>query len=260
MSRALKRGDDDGVYRQMLRAISTGHSIGQKLRGAMFVAGLLTDRKCYAETVVQFYTATEALERQLGTTAAAAGGQRVRQELKQLGLKFSDGYELDLAVLLGPDWRRKVPELQSNAAKQYVKQITATADDDGPVLAAAAFILWGPLVIGGGKSLQRKIAKAFGDDVTHVFAPICKLPNSEHDALKDLFANCMDGLPGEGVTADAMVQHAQSFMEMNNALMRSVHFRPYWWSYVMYGAVAAVVSVLLALLYQFHFRVPLYEY
>lgn len=44
MQRALKRGQEDGVYREMLKSISTGHSIGQKLRGAMFMAGLMTDR------------------------------------------------------------------------------------------------------------------------------------------------------------------------------------------------------------------------
>ena len=45
MRMALQRGSEDGCYRRMLKAISTGHSTGQKLRGAMFVAGLLTDKK-----------------------------------------------------------------------------------------------------------------------------------------------------------------------------------------------------------------------
>ena len=45
MQRALKRGEEEGVYRKMLRGITASHSTGQKIRGAMFVAGLLTDKR-----------------------------------------------------------------------------------------------------------------------------------------------------------------------------------------------------------------------
>lgn len=242
MQRALKRGKEGGGYRDMLVAITRGHSIGQKLRGAMFVAGLMQNRTCYTETVVQFYTVTAAFERQLERAPTGDGATRVRNQLQRLKMQFSGGYEEDLAELLGSDWRTTVSKMQSAAAREYVKMIEAhSVTDDGAVLAAAAFILWGPLVIGGGKSLERKIAKAYGKGVTHVFEPICKLSREEHDALKDIFASVMDELPGEGIQQEDMVEHAAKFMHMNNALMRSVNLKPWLFSSVIYVAIALVL-------------------
>lgn len=226
------------------------------------------DRNCYACTVVQFYVATAALERQLGESSNDPGAQHVRDKLATMKLHFTDGYEQDLEALFGPAWQKTVQGMPSGAARQYKRQIKA-GKDDGAILAAAAFILWGPLIIGGGKALERKIHKFYGGDVTHVFAPISKLNSAEHDALKDQFAEMMDSLPGEGIaskdpyhqsqsnpnpasqsisnlnTTKDMVQHARSFMEMNNELMRSVQLRPYWWRYVMYGtSVVFLLAVL----------------
>ena len=179
------------------------------------------------------------------------GGQRVREKLQKLQVQFSRGYEADLEVLLGDQWRAKVAELQSHAATEYAKRVAAPGgaddDDDGAVLGAAVFILWGPLIIGGGRALERKIAKAFGG-VTELFAPIKELSPSEHEALKDQFAMIMDDLPCDSVSHQAMVQHATTFMELNNGLMRSVQTRPLWHNPILWAVVVVgILAVLLAM-------------
>merc|ERR1712086_1036792 len=164
---------------------------------------------------VQFYTVTAAFEQKLAQKATGPDGQRVRTALAGLDLRFSDGYQKDLHSLLGPDW-------QSKAACEYVKAINGATSDYGTVLAAAAFILWGPLVIGGGRALERKIKKSYGEGCTHVFEPICKLSKAEHDELKDKFATLMDCMPGDGVSQADLVSQARTFMDCNNELMKSV--------------------------------------
>ena len=58
-------GADGGLFRSCMDAMKGGHSTGQALRHASLAAGLLTDARCYAELLGQFYLATAALEQRL---------------------------------------------------------------------------------------------------------------------------------------------------------------------------------------------------
>ena len=146
----------------------------------------------------------------------------------RLKLQFSRGYELDLETLLGPGLQQVLPSMQTSASKDYIAKLKGNdTDDDGPVLAAAAFVLWGPLIIGGGRSLESKISKAYGKGCTHVFQSICELDREAHDELKDRFAECFDNLPEMGISCEELLENARLFMNMNNKLMLSIKMEPF---------------------------------
>ena len=74
-----------------------------------------------------------------------------------LALKpLAAGYASDLSQLLGSDWESEVTSMQTSATLEYIDKL-GEADDCS--LCAAIFILYGALVIGGGKSTQRKVKK-----------------------------------------------------------------------------------------------------
>ena len=56
-----EQGRANGLFRKCMDQIKTSHTVGQGLRSAALAAGLMTDRKCYAGLLSQFYVATRAL-------------------------------------------------------------------------------------------------------------------------------------------------------------------------------------------------------
>ena len=63
--RVRNQGKPNGLFRQCMDEIRTSHTLGQTLRNAALAAGLLSDEKCYAELLGQFYLATNVLELRL---------------------------------------------------------------------------------------------------------------------------------------------------------------------------------------------------
>merc|ERR1711920_6896 len=82
----------------------------------------------------------------------------VAELCQALPLHAVPGYEADLKQLFGEDWEEKAARARTPATDAYC----AILKEAGPVeLVAAAFILYGALVVGGGKSTQRKVRKIF---------------------------------------------------------------------------------------------------
>merc|ERR1712028_136316 len=96
-NRVRDQGAPNGLFRASMNQIETDHTIGQKLRGLMLAAGLMTDARCYAELLGQFYLCTEVLESRL--YAPAASEMPLLQTISKLGYHFVEGYEADLQHL-----------------------------------------------------------------------------------------------------------------------------------------------------------------
>lgn len=238
MTATRNKGREGGLFRSMMDQIRSGHSVGQALRGAMFVAGLLTDRGCYAEVLAQFYLATRALEKRV----ESASGKGMVAHLESLGLRFAADYEADLALLYGPgdQWRERCEAMASAPAREYERRIT---EGDEATMAAAAFILWGPLAIGGGPGLKARISKAFGEEYTNVFKQVT---GPGRGKMRDQFIGTFDDLLGDAGPDDErrqkLVREAGEFMNLNNELMRSVRVRPWWMKHVYVAGGAAFIA------------------
>ena len=155
-TRVRDQGRPDGLFRGCMDAIRTSHSIGQALRTAMIAAGLMTDQRCYSELLCQFYVCTAALEKRLAGQPAEGMVTRLAAATGLAG-GFTSGYEADLAYLLGGgDWRSTAGHLTSEVATRYIQRIEGATEVE---LAAAVFILWGPLAIGGGAALKPRVKK-----------------------------------------------------------------------------------------------------
>jgi len=233
-------GADGGLFRSCMDAMKGGHSTGQALRHASLAAGLLTDARCYAELLGQFYLATAALEQRLQQQAVKQLplASRLRE---QLGYSFTPGYEADLAHLLGENWRAQLAAMETAPAREYAAQL-AVADDE--TLCAAVFILWGPMAIGGGALILPRVKKQFGEGATHVFQSV--VGGVGRPARRDAFIKAFDGLVGSGARAASIAANCRRLMSMNNDMMLAVKTSPYWAKYVKLGLLAAAAGAALA--------------
>jgi hypothetical protein len=150
-----KLGRENGLFKQCMDKIKNSHTTGQALRNAAVAAGALSDRENYAELLSLFYVATRAMEMRMDEIHESNSESidsltekkfALLKEVKSLGYSFCKGYELDLEHLLGQNWKFKVDEMTTEPAKKYVERLKVANENE---LVAAAFILWGPLVIGG---------------------------------------------------------------------------------------------------------------
>merc|ERR1712028_176151 len=231
-NRVRDQGAPNGLFRASMNQIETDHTIGQKLREVMLVAGLLTDARCYAELLGQFYLCTEALESRL--YAPAAAGMPLLQRVSKLGYHFVEGYEADLLHLLGDDWRAQAREQATASCSSYVTQLQQASQEQ---LVAAAFILWGPMVIGGGAMLKPRVKKAFGTEATHVFESVVGAGRSQRQ--KEFIAVFDDlGIESEKEQFDQIADAVGIFMKGNNDMMSAVRERAWWVKYVYVGAAA----------------------
>ncbi|KAJ1474880.1 hypothetical protein T484DRAFT_1596778, partial [Baffinella frigidus] len=232
------QGAESGLFRAAMDKIRGSHSLGQSLRTAALAAGLMSDAQCYAELLAQFYLATAALEARLAATqpATAPMAAAVRAAC---GYSFTEGYEADLASLLGPEWRKAVAErLTTEPARRYVARLERAGDAE---LAAAAFILWGPLAIGGGAALKPRVRNAFGEDATHVFRSVTEGGSEGRTRRRDVFIAAYDALAGIDTPAfEEVTTHVGELMQLNNEMMIACRQRP-WWSKYLRGGAALVV-------------------
>ena len=136
-TRARDQGRPNGLFQGCMDAIKTGHRVGQTLRTAMLTAGLLTDRRCYAELLAQFYVCTVALEDRLAGLKGTGSAAKLAASIPGVG--FKAGYEADLRHLLGDraigteleeNWRTKVASLTTGTAARYISRIEIADDED----------------------------------------------------------------------------------------------------------------------------------
>ena len=247
------QGRENGLFRACMDRIRSSHTTGQALRTALLTAGLLSDANCYAELLGQFYVATSALEKRMDElllTCEDKGGETsslLISKVKNLGYSFSLGYEKDLQSLLGSDWKTIIESWTTEPAKQYV-QLLQSANDTECV--AAAFILHGPLVIGGGAMLKPKIEKKFGIDATNVFQDVIGTVRGGRSKRRREFIELYDTLlddddGNESERFSSIVEKCGEYMRLNNEMMVAVRQKPWWQKYVAASVVAIASAVVM---------------
>ena len=156
------------------------------------------------------------------------------------GLKrLAPGYESDLSQLFGADeWRAAAALAKTAATDAYLDRLRSA----GPVeLVAAAFILYGALVIGGGKSTQKRVKRVI-PRCDHVLFDV----SDDMRVARRKFKNCFTQIAKDhaGVEAvapehaDELVEYAATYMDGNNAVVLSIRCIPTW----LYALTAAVVA------------------
>ena len=164
-------GHRDGppLYGRMMKSISSGHDRANRMR-MLKLPLIFTEQKLYAGAIAQFYWLSDALEAQLRRHA----DHPMVAKVAELGLCVTPGYASDLKELYGEGWREVALAARTPATASYVAVLEAA---DPVSLVAAAFILYGALVVGGGKATQAKVRRV--------------LPGCEHrlfDVAEDMAA------------------------------------------------------------------------
>ncbi|KAL3800785.1 hypothetical protein HJC23_001622 [Cyclotella cryptica] len=247
------QGAPDGLFRACMDAIRTSHTLGQSLRNASLAAGLLTDRYCYAEMLGQFYVVTAALEERMDDFIKRAQEKKVDARLvsrvKKLDYSFRSGYEIDLEALLGSNWKETITSWATEPARRYARRLQSANDVE---CVAAAFILHGPLIIGGGAALKPRVEKAFGKNATNIFSSVVGPSRGGRAGRRREFIQCYDQLLDgvsendgrEGSLFREIVAAVREFMDLNNEMMMAVQQSPWWHKYVKVTLVVLVSYVL----------------
>lgn len=247
------QGAEGGLFRACLAAIRGAHFQSNRTRALLVVAGLFTDRNVYREVIALFYAVTKELEAELDGRTATTKNDPVRRTLRELGYRFTEPYEQDLAFLYDGrgDWREQVEALalQTPAAVAYRAKIRAagTAGTDSAVLAGAAFCLWGALVVGGGAVAMPRVQARYGAEATHLFRDVT---GPGREGRRGDFVRAWDDLAAAGENPalfDAIVQSSRECMQCNNDLLSSLARNP-WWLPVALSVAVAVVSTFIAIL------------
>ena len=147
------------LYGRMMKSISSGHDRANRMR-MLKLPLIFTEAKLYAGAIAQFYWLSDALEAQLRRHAE----HPMVATVAALGLCVTPGYAADLKQLYGEEWLEIAAAARTPATASYVAELEAA---DPVSLVAAAFILYGALVVGGGKATQAKVRS-----VSHYQTPI----------------------------------------------------------------------------------------
>ena len=187
-------------------------------------------------------------------------------KVKALGYSFSHAYARDLHALLGTNWLDIIQSWTSEPAMRYIQKLQCATDAE---CVAAAFILYGPLVIGGGAMLKPRVEKAFGVDASNVYTDVTGSARGGRSQRRREFINFYDTLLDDddneytsssvassainngdsrsGTTFAQIVDACGEFMELNNQMMVAVKQTPWWKKYV----TASMVVVASALIWKF---------
>jgi len=255
--RVRDSGRSGGLFRACMDVIRSSHTLGRSLRTAMLAAGLMTDGHCYAELLCQFYVATRALETRIEELCtardddgdgASSSSPLAAKARTSLGYAFTPGYESDLRHLLGPGWRDAVGSWTTDPASRYATRLRCATDAE---IAAAVFVLHGPLVIGGGAMLRPRVARAFGEGATSVFGSVCGIDGSGRgrSGRRRDFVEFYDALLDDDEDDDSrvarfdeIVGRCSEFMDLNNEMMTAVGRSPWWRKYAT-ACLVAVASI-----------------
>jgi len=225
------------LYGRLMGAIHIQHTWGNRL-GMMKLPLLLLDLKLYGGAIAQFYVLTRTLEEEIEKHASHPLVAHVRTSV---GLKpLAPGYAADLAQIFGDAWADAVVAARTPAIDEYV----ATLRRAGPVeLVAALFILYGALVVGGGKQTQKKVQRVLpGCD--HILFDVAEEMRDARRRFKNAFTAIAKDHAGVAAVApestDELVAFARAYMHRNNTVVLSVRVLPAWfWPALAVGAVAA---------------------
>jgi len=209
----------------MMKNIHSRHERGNSV-GFLKLPLIFTDPKLWAGAIGQFYVLTKTLE-------DIEGGEMLQFVRRSLSHKpLAQGYASDLQQLLGTGWESEVmATMQTDATREYVEKMKR-ADDCS--LCSAVFILYGALMIGGGKATQRKVKKI--PALRHCDHVLFDVEMSAKARFRSTFDALAEKWPGE---IDKLAQEARNWMDMNNKVVISVKCTP-WWAY---HAVTAAVGL-----------------
>ena len=238
-NKTRNQGKGNGLFRNCMDEIKVKHTVGQRLRTVLVAAGVLTDKICYAELLAQFYVTTKALELRLEERREDSN---IVQKIVQLkpGYNFTKGYELDEQHLLGENWKERINTMISKPANDYIYLIQNANDAE---LVAATFILWGPMIIGGGAALYPRIRRIFGKDATNVFENVIGSGRAQRKRdFIEMFDSIVSIEENEKMFRE-IVKTSGKCMEMNNKMMVAVRERPWWMYYIWAGTAVAIVLI-----------------
>ena len=223
------------LYGRMMKAIASSHEWGNRVR-MLKLPLIFAEERLYAGAIAQFYWLTATLEDAL----ARHDGHPMVSRVKALGLTLTPGYAADLAQILGAGWRDEVARMKTAATASYCDILNAA----GPVeLVAASFILYGALVVGGGKVTQQKVKKVF-PKCDHVLFDVADDMKSARQKFKNTYTAIGKEWPEHFETLEAQ---AARYMQLNNAVVLSVQCwgrrASTYTAYAAAGLAAAVTLV-----------------
>lgn len=185
-----EKGSENGLFRACMKSIRSAHVSANRLRAALVLAGLFTDKSVYREVIALFYVATDTMEKKI-VALKENEEDEICGKLLSLGYRFGPQYEKDLANLYSDDgngndddddghnksdgerWKvavKKVVANATNGAKAYIRAIENMST--GAELAGAAFCLWGALIIGGGAAAMPRVESLCGKEACHLFESV----------------------------------------------------------------------------------------
>lgn len=135
--------------------------------------------------------------------------------VRELGLAVTPGYASDLEQLYGTEWRKKAERARTSSTRAYQEVLAAATPVE---LVAAAFILYGALVVGGGKQTQAKVRKVLAG-CDHRLFDVADDMKAARMAFKNKFTAIGKEFPEH---ADALVAQAARFMALNNGVVISI--------------------------------------
>lgn len=219
MDKAIK---ESGTYGSMMKAIKQSHSTGNMIR-MLKLPLIFTDHRLYAGAIANFYWLTMTLETCLDRSEAQEPGGLVAEVRRGLGgMRLATGYEADLAELLGEDWQALAARARTRETEAYCVALESAGALE---LVAATFILYGALVVGGGKSTQRKVRKIF-PSCEHQLFDVAENMAAARKQFKAAFDSFGEAHPEQ---QEALSREAARFMAMNNTVVISIRCLPYWW-------------------------------
>ena len=154
-----------------------------------------------------------------------------------------------MEYLLGTEWRNTARSWTTNVAAKYANRVRDATETE---LVAAAFVLHGPLVIGGGASLRPAVSRAFGEGATNLLAGVCGIDgygrgrSRRRREFVDYYDTLLDDDDDDGVDGvngrrfDDIVRTCSEYMDMNNEMMMAVRRSPWWMKYATAFAVGAL--------------------
>ena len=249
-NRVRNQGRENGLFRKCMDTIKSSHTIGQGLRTAALAAGLMTDRNCYAELLCQFYIATAALENRM---EELRNSSKLVRDVGALGYSFTVDYEKDLHALLGNNWRVIVTKWETLGASDYRTKLKTCGELE---VVAAAFILWGPLIIGGGAALKPRVRKSFGEDACNIFSSVIGTAGGGRQKRRKHFIDVFDTLlpitENTQQRTTTIVNACTDFMTLNNYMMMSVQQQPWWKKWIVAGLVVSTSVLIWKFFYSDH--------
>ena len=125
--------------------------------------------------------------------------------------------------LFGDDWVSSTNTMKTSATEKYIKDIKDATDVE---ICSIAFILYGALVVGGGKATQRKAKKVI-KSCDHALFDISDNMLQARKDFKETYR-----LLGEEYSNnfDDYVNYAQKYMGKNNEVVLSIRCTPTWWT------------------------------